>query len=342
MVENSAQYVFTKSYRYARVSASVATVLLAGVIALFLYLFFLRIPENYMISAIGGVVVLIPFYLFFMRKYRRRKRILQEPFPPTWETILSNQIQYYHELSPQQQSLFQKRIQIFLSEKIITGIETEISDDIRILIAASAIIPVINLPDWEYTKLREILVYPNQFDETFNFSEPNGTILGLVGIGSAMILSKPDLIRSFKNWDDGHNVGIHEFIHKVDEQDGAIDGVPSSLMTKRTEKKWRELMHREMECMKQDQSDIDPYGLTNEAEFFSVVCEYFFEKPDLFYRNHPDLYRILSQIFHQDMRAHIRSIWTTFVQPTRKRLPKNARCPCGSRKKYRDCCYQSD
>jgi Mlc titration factor MtfA (ptsG expression regulator) len=46
-------------------------------------------------------------------------------------------------------------------------------------------------------------------------------------------------------------------------------------------------------------SDINPYALTNEAEFFAVAAEYFFEKPGQLRQKHPELYAGLSKIFAQ-------------------------------------------
>jgi Mlc titration factor MtfA (ptsG expression regulator) len=48
-------------------------------------------------------------------------------------------------------------------------------------------------------------------------------------------------------------------------------------------------------------SDINPYALTNEAEFLAVAAEYFFEKPTELQHKHPELYAELSRIFGQDL-----------------------------------------
>ena len=59
------------------------------------------------------------------------------------------------------------------------------------------------------------------------------------------------------------------------------------------------MMHKNIQDMMKDRSDINPYGATNQAEFFAVVSEYFFERPDLLQRKHPELYGMLEQIFRQ-------------------------------------------
>ena len=56
-------------------------------------------------------------------------------------------------------------------------------------------------------------------------------------------------------------------------------------------------MHQEVHKIETGHSDINPYATTNEAEFFAVVSEYFFEKPEEFEAKHPELYEMLSRIF---------------------------------------------
>ena len=64
---------------------------------------------------------------------------------------------------------------------------------------------------------------------------------------------------------------------------------------------WIDIIDREMELIEEGKSDINPYALTNHAEFFAVASEYFFEKPsDAMEKNHPELYSILKKIFRQD------------------------------------------
>ena len=116
-----------------------------------------------------------------------------------------------------------------------------------------------------------------------------------------MILSKPALHQGFENQNSKNNVGIHEFIHLLDKADGATDGVPAVLMQRQFVIPWLKLMHEEIKRIKTHQSDINPYGATNEAEFLSVVSEYFFNQPELFERNHPELLRLLEKVFHQDL-----------------------------------------
>jgi len=173
----------------------------------------------------------------------------------------------------------------------------------------------------------------------------NHDVLGMVGRGAMnrmMILSKPELLQGFRLGQDRHNVGIHEFTHLLDKSDGAVDGVPSIGLPPSAVTPWLKLIHQEMGNIRAGHSDINPYGLKNEAEFFAVASEYFFENPEKMKRKHPELYAMLERVFHQDPQARIKNALVSMVKPNAGRLGRNAPCPCGSGKKYKHCCLLNE
>lgn len=58
-----------------------------------------------------------------------------------------------------------------------------------------------------------------------------------------------------------------------------------------------DLIEKKICEINKNKSDINNYAATNRAEFFSVVSEYFFERPDLLQKKHPNLYNTLEMIF---------------------------------------------
>jgi len=279
------------------------------------------------------------------RKARRREKLRGAAFPAEWEAILLENVVFYQVLEPAERVRFQKEVQVFLGEKRVTGIGTEVDDTVRVLTAASAVIPIFGFPDWEWEQINEVLIYPNRFTEDYEFSKGDGRhTLGMVGTGAMnrlMILAKPDLLAGFKNSRDQRNVGLHEFAHLVDKTDGAVDGIPEVGLDRRSIGPWVELVRREMQALEDGDSDLDPYGLTNEAEFFAVATEAFFERPERMRERHPDLYRMLSKIFRQDLARRAREMMEAsalqsrgFVSPVRRNGP----CPCGSGEKFKKCC----
>ena len=113
-----------------------------------------------------------------------------------------------------------------------------------------------------------------------------------------MILSKPALHQGFENEHSKSSVGIHEFVHLIDKTDGTVDGLPEVILQKQYVIPWLKMMHQEIEKIKKGHSDINPYGALNEAEFFSVVSEYFFNQPKLFEKKHPELFSMMDTMFN--------------------------------------------
>jgi len=282
-------------------------------------------------------------YAGMTHKVRRRRRILAQPFPTEWEAVLQREVVFFRALDPEDQKRFRRELQVFLGEKLITGIKLELDTTTRVLTAASAIIPIFGFPEWEWDQISEILVYPDRFDTNFAFK--SGTqrhTLGMVGTGTLnrlMILSKPDLLGGFRNPGDKRNVGLHEFAHLVDKSDGTIDGLPSVGLDRAAIGPWIDLMRRKMEEMRRGDSDINPYGLTNEAEFFAVTTEYFFERPGVMERKHPELYAMLSRVFNQNPGQRAAVLAREMTQ-SRPRFGRNSPCPCGSGVKYKKCCLK--
>lgn len=236
-------------------------------------------------------------YVFYKRNAKKAK-----PFPAHWHPMLLKEVEFYRNLEMKEQVRFQKRIMQFLNEVYIDGVDVEITELDQMLIASSAVIPVFAFEEWHYTTVTGIILYPDNFDEEFQFStqSQNRRIAGVVGTGrleGKMILSKKALHHGFKNNNDKRNTAIHEFVHLIDKMDDSIDGIPEILMQNSFTIPWLKLVHDNMEKINKDKSDIRSYGGTKQSEFFAVAAEYFFEEPKLMKRKHPELYKMMSACF---------------------------------------------
>lgn len=186
----------------------------------------------FLIIVIGIVALLWSF--------KNKKKLLQEKlsrkFPELWRTILKERVAFYAQLDEVERSLFEKRIQYFLMTKSIEGIEIKIDDTIRLMVASSAIIPTFAFPNYNYPYVKTVLIYPNSFDDKFQTQRYNGHkefITGMIGSNfqnGTVILSQPDLVKAFEGLPHKENVGIHEFVHLLDKEDGDIDGIPQLLL----------------------------------------------------------------------------------------------------------------
>ena len=247
------------------------------------------------------LIIFILAIMYAVRFLQKKKITVKDPVPVQLKKILDEQVPFYQQLNETRQTEFEERAAHFLTLVKITGVKTVVEDIDRILIAASAIIPIFNFPGWEYRNLHEVLLYPDSFDHEFEQQGEGRNILGMVGTGAlnhVMILSQLELRLAFTNKTGKDNTAIHEFVHLLDKTDGEIDGLPESLLDKKYIMPWLKLMQEEIKNILDDKSSIDPYGATNEAEFFAVVSEYFFERPALLKEKHPELYALLLKIFN--------------------------------------------
>lgn len=287
-----------------------------------------------------GILFAPAVFWWLRRRTLRRLQLISQPFPETWEGILHSRVAYFSALDETQRDRFRHLVKIFLDETRITGIRTEIDETTRVLVAASAIIPIFNFDDWEYTRLGEVLIYPDSFDDSYRSdgNEPRNT-LGMVGTGhlsGVMILSKPALISGFDRAADKNNVGIHEFAHLVDGADGAIDGLPPGVPAD-VAKLWVEWVGKELAQPPMGSSHIRDYAYTNEAEYFAVLVEYFFEAPESLQSKNPQLYRMMCKMFRQDTAKFLPGA----TRRRTRRIGRNSRCPCGSGKKFKKCCLRN-
>ncbi len=244
---------------------------------------------------LGGLMVLLALLL----KPGKRRKIIA-PLPGIYRKLLNENVAFYNRLADDEKINFENRVQHFLSTIRVTGIKTTVEDIDKVLIGASAIIPIYAFPNWEYINLREVLLYPETFGENFETEGGERVVMGMVGNGpmqQVMILSQHALREGFSNKTDKANTAIHEFVHLVDKTDGDIDGVPEVLMQHQYVLPWLDLAHKNIKEIMKNRSDINPYGATNQGEFLAVAAEYFFERPDLLKRKHPELYSMLEKMF---------------------------------------------
>jgi len=247
-----------------------------------------------------SLVTLIAIGVYF---WIRSKRSTTQSVPAEYSNLLQTHIKYYRNLSSEQKENFGRRVEAFLKQVHIEGVGTEVTLTDKILVAASAVIPIFGFGDWRYPNITNVILYPDTFNEEFQFEGSGRSTMGMVGTGymnGQMILSKSALRAGFAHDDTKSNTPIHEFVHLLDKTDGATDGIPEQLMEQRSLEPWLDLMHKEIERINNGESDINPYALTGDAEFFAVVSEYFFQQPHLMAGNHPEIYKMLTQFFKQD------------------------------------------
>ena len=231
------------------------------------------------------------------RDTQRRQATLARPFPIEWGRVLESRSAHYQRLDTAYRKRFQEQIQIFVDEKRITGIKTDVTDEIRLLVAASAVTLTVGWRGYTWDQLTEVLVYPQDFDRDFSFEQSE--VAGLAHQWGTVILSKPALARSFDHVSDPFHVGFHEFAHLLDLSGTRFDGIPSHLSDDSI-REWVRVLQTEEDRLHRGESVLDPYALAGPVELFAVAVEAFFQTPATLREHHRELYAFLATYFHQD------------------------------------------
>jgi Mlc titration factor MtfA (ptsG expression regulator) len=263
--------------------------------------------------ALGGGLGLASWRAFLGRT-RLRRGLLAEPFPARWREFLLRAYDHFERLDAVWRRRFEDDVRIFLAETRITGIGVEVDDELRLLVAASAVTLSTGWPEYEWDQLGEVLLYPDDFDRDYDFGEAE--LSGQAHPEGTVILSVPSLQESFEYPDDSYHVGLHEFAHLLDLEQAHFGGIPAGLAGAAA-REWAEVAEREMGRLNQEEqrsagrrrqrpdrlSAFDPYGAQDPVEFLAVAVEAFFEVPQRVRRQHADVYRLLSGYFGQDPAA---------------------------------------
>jgi Mlc titration factor MtfA (ptsG expression regulator) len=245
----------------------------------------------------------------------RRKKLTALPFPPDWEEIVQHNVAHYCMLEEAERAHLRALIQVFIVEKDWEGCGgLELTDEIRVTISAQACLLLLGLPHNYYQNVETIIVYPSTvvpprrkpgFFETPLVPEDDlHPIIGQAFQQGPVIIIWDAALHGGRHPESGHNVVYHEFAHKLDMLDGAADGTPP-LRDRAEYRDWVQTCSREYLRLKHDaahgrKSFLNAYGATNEAEFFAVATEQFFDQPQLMIKHAPDLYRVLQEYYRQD------------------------------------------
>lgn len=246
---------------------------------------------------------------FWRRRQRAKKR--DEAFPEAWKQILDRNIAFVRRLDAEDRAELEWLVLVFLDEKTFEGCGgLTITDEIRVTIAAQACLLLLHREHDLYPELDVILVYPAAFRARTKTAigdhavlDTSSDRLGEAGRG-VVVLSWADALAGARKPGDGKNVVLHEFAHQLDLEDGAMDGAPD-LEDGDRYASWARVLSREYTDLVERLhagrgADIDAYGATSPVEFFAVLTETFFEKPDTLKARHPALYDELSRFYRQD------------------------------------------
>lgn len=253
------------------------------------------------IFTVLGMAFFAGMFLGDLRKKKEKVKINALPFPEPYQEIIAK-LPHYQKLSAADQAKLQRTILSFIHFKEFIGIGLEVSDEMKVVIAFYACLLLIHInTDNCYDNLKTIIIYPHSV-----MMRQVKSYGGIYAKEQFMIQGQSANDTVVITWHEAkqesyhmrhNNVIIHEFAHEIDFMDGEIDGVPPIEHSKYDG--WVNVLYKEFNALgrvalkNRDWGKyklLGAYAATNEAEFFAVVTERFFESPVSLKHHFPELY----------------------------------------------------
>jgi len=245
--------------------------------------------------------------MFKLLRQWRRQRIIRRSTvsSASWDNAF-RQVPLLDHLSEEERTHLRRLAILFLHEKPFVGAhDLEVREDMQLLIALQACLPILHLGiDW-YSGWTTIIIYPAGFaperevvDEFGLVHTVKNEVIGEAWQRGPVILSWED--SETAGTLDGHNVVIHEFVHKLDMLNGAADGFPPQHERSHA-RAWSKIFTAAYaDFQEHPKQGLSRYGATAPAEFLAVLSEVFFENPGLLNGIYPEVYEALSLFFKQE------------------------------------------
>lgn len=235
-------------------------------------------------------------FIGLWRRWRRRA-LRRAPLPAAWGEILARTAPFVAGLTPAERAKLDGDLQVFLAEKHFVGAGgLELTDEIRVTIAAAAVRLVVHLDIARYDRLTEIIVYPS----AYRHAERDGAVLGEAHDWGVVVLAWDAVAGGLRNPVDGHETAAHELAHVLDRADGGFDGMPE-LRAREDYRPWATVMQRHFDRLRARDRPLRrvlrDYGATNPAEFFAVATEAYFERPEQLRARAPALHAALDRFY---------------------------------------------
>lgn len=225
------------------------------------------------------------FYLRLKLLNEKQKRILKQQFT------------FYNKLTKKEQGYFEHRVASFINDKDFIGRdELVISEDIKILISATAVMLTFGFRDFYIGLISKIVVYPNAFYSNTNKAFHKGEFNPKL---ATLVISWEDFKKGFSNEKDNINLGIHELTHAIHINCLKERGVSATIFSD-SFKELSDLLTSDESLRKKlmDSDYFRKYAFTNQFEFLAVLIENFIETPHTFKAQFPTVYSKVKQMLN--------------------------------------------
>ncbi len=238
--------------------------------------------------------------------------------PDNWRDITAASLAHWPLLDDQERARLGELMEQVAQRRWEAANGFELTDEIRVVIAAQAALLVLGLGIDCYRDVTAVIVHPTTV--TLRGERPGParglatdaplTIAGQTHDRRGPVLIAWDAARSgARHPERGVNVVLHEFAHKLDMLDGLVDGTPP-LPDAAARRRWVEVCTDEYRRLRagEDGSPLRGYAAVNPGEFFAVATEVFFDRPVELAALKPTLYAVLRDFYRQDPAARTRRV----------------------------------
>jgi len=198
---------------------------------------------------------------------------------------------------------------LFLNDKVLEGAhDLVVTQPMALIIALQACLPILELGLEHYDGWTAVIVYPSSFAPERVVADEYGVVHHVQSNLAGESWDRGPVILAWDETEhagiiDGHNLVIHEFVHKLDMQNGVANGYPR-LHANMDPTAWVEAFSTGFEdfqhkCRRGRKMHIDCYGASSPAEFFAVLSEVFFERPAVLQQHYGAIYEQLRQYYRQ-------------------------------------------
>jgi len=258
-----------------------------------------------------GLTALSIYFFLSIKKQEKLQALQKMPFKEEYREILKK-IPHYANLSSTDKEKIEHSIIHFAYTKEFMGVHVEVTHEMKIIIAFYACLLLLHIDTKScYESLQTIIVYP-----TTVMLDQESYVNGIYSKQKLLIDGQSSNDTVVIIWDDARrevfhprhdNVIVHEFAHEIDFMDGEIDGVPPIEKSKYNE--WAHTVFKDFDTLQKislkdrewgKYKFIGNYAATNEAEFFAVISERFFESPHSLQKKFPELYNELKSFYNID------------------------------------------
>lgn len=234
----------------------------------------------------------LDFVLPLISYFAVRKGLTKEQ-----KLILEKKFGYYKNLKPAEKKEFERRLKYFIYHKeFIAKDLPNVTEEMKVLVGAAAVQLTFGYAPLKFPHFPKIVLFPGRFYSKGSDKLKKGEVNG----SGLIVLSWTDFIRDYKIPNDGINLGLHEMAHALRVEDATEDG-EYAFINENELKEFYEVSREEFHKLRRgEKSFIRPYAGTDMEEFFAVAVEQFFEQPEQFEAELPEIYYPLSRLLNQD------------------------------------------